>query len=52
MTLVPILTPESTPQAWAEILGGDLAIQTAYVSDPNLLAAARTTLPETDIETL
>jgi hypothetical protein len=52
LQVVPILTPESTPQIWAELLGGEIPLETAYVSDPNLQQAAEETLPSVHVETL
>ncbi|ERL63723.1 hypothetical protein L248_2241 [Schleiferilactobacillus shenzhenensis LY-73] len=52
LQLVPILTAATAPRLWAEILGGQLTIPAAYVSDANLLAAAQTTLPGIDVSTL
>lgn len=49
ITLMPILTPATTPTNWAEILGGKLPIGTAYVSDPSLLSIAKKTLPDTQV---
>ncbi|MFT8411983.1 MAG: hypothetical protein ABF743_12270 [Schleiferilactobacillus perolens] len=52
LQVVPILTPESTPQIWAELLGGEIPLETAYVSNPNLQQAAEETLPSVHVETL